>query len=124
MRFRQPKLFKNNYKNMKLDEFITQSLLDIRNGIRVANEKIAKIDGGTLGIDQTAHFQMGPYNDESGRISFDIAVIAEDTSKGDASAGIRVLGFGAGLASKLGFQKRNESVSRITFHVKPGKYTG
>ncbi|MFA6446122.1 MAG: hypothetical protein WCW14_02625 [Candidatus Paceibacterota bacterium] len=109
---------------MKLDEFITQSLLDIRNGVRKANEQIAKIDGGTLGIDQAAHFQMGPYGDESGRVSFDIAVTVEDSSKGNVGAGIKVLGLGTGIFSDLGFKKKNESVSRITFHVKPGKYTG
>jgi len=109
---------------MRLDEFIRQSLLDIRNGVRSANEEIAKIDGGTLGLDQSAHFQMGPYEDESGRVSFDIAVTVEDSSRGNMGAGIKVLGLGVGIASKLGFQKRNEHVSRITFHVKPGKYTG
>jgi hypothetical protein len=109
---------------MKLDEFIAQSLLDIRNGIRTANEKIAVIDGGVLGENQSAHFTMGPYADESGRVSFDIAVTAENSSKGGVSAGIQVLGFGTGLSSKLGFNKKDSSVTRITFHVKPGKYTG
>ena len=109
---------------MKLETFITQSLLDIRNGIRSANESIAKLDGGTLGVDQAAHFQMGPYDDESGKVTFDVAVTAEDSSEGNADAGIRVLGLGVGLASRLGFLKKNSSFSRITFHVKPGKYTG
>lgn len=109
---------------MKLDDFITQSLLDIRNGIRHANEEIARMDGGTLGVDTAAHFQMGPYADAAGNISFDIAVTVENSSSGGASAGIQVLGLGTGLAAKLGFRNRNESVSRITFHVKPGKYTG
>lgn len=109
---------------MKLDKFIMETLLDIRNGIRTANEEIAKLEGGELGKNKSAHFQMGPYSDESGRISFDIAVTVEDSSKGDVSAGIRVLGLGAGLASKLGFQSKNERISRIKFHVKPGEYTG
>jgi hypothetical protein len=109
---------------MKLDEFIRQSLLDIRNGLRKANEEIAKIEGGTLGINQSAHFIMGPFNDGSGRVSFDIAVTVEDSSDGKVGAGIKVLGLGANLFSKIGFQKRSENVSRITFYVKSDKYTG
>ncbi len=109
---------------MKLDEFIKQSLLDIRNGVRSANEEIAKIEGGTLGLDKEAHFQMGPYNGDAGKIIFDIAVTVEDSSNGSVGAGIKVLGLGTGVFSKLGFLKKNERISRITFYLKPGKYTG
>lgn len=109
---------------MELEEFITKSLLDIRNGVRAANEEIAKIEGGILGKDKTAHFQMGPYSDGSGQVTFDVAVTAESSGGGEAKAGIHVLGLGLGFASKIGFHSKNERVSRITFHVKPGYHTG
>jgi len=110
---------------MELDKFITQTLLDIRNGVRGANEEIARLEGGELGKDRSAHFVMGPYSDESGRISFDIAVTVQDSSKSDVGASIHVLSLASGsLASKLGFRSKNERISRIKFCVKPDKHTG
>lgn len=69
---------------MELEEFIRKTLIDIRNGLRGANEEIAKLEGGKLGVDKAALFQLESHGGQGGKsyINFDIAVtVSKETQK-------------------------------------------
>ncbi|MFH0863849.1 MAG: hypothetical protein V1858_02090 [Candidatus Gottesmanbacteria bacterium] len=91
---------------MKLDEFITQVLLDIDNGITKARGTTSKA------------YQVG----SNGDVSFDVAVTTTDTSSteagGEVKAGIvQVIGIGGGGKVSKENIKENIEISRIQFSV-------
>lgn len=91
---------------MKLDEFITNVLMDIDNGLKIAKEKANR----SYYISST----------DKGGVSFDIAVTtintSESTAEGKAKVGfIEVLG--AGVGGKLGKTSEHSEASRIQFFV-------
>ncbi len=83
---------------MELKEFIQKTLIDIRNGLRGANEEIAKLEGGKLGVDQAALFQLESHGGQGGKsyINFDIAVTVsrEKQKTGGGSIKVAVLNVG------------------------------
>jgi hypothetical protein len=107
---------------MELDKFISETLINIRNGLRAANEAVAESEGKTLGNDIAALFQMGPYEDDGGYIHFDIAVTVSGETTTTGGGGIRIAMVNIG-AEASGASKQ-ENVSRIKFSVKPSLYTG
>jgi hypothetical protein len=91
---------------MKLNEFITDVLKDIDNGLQEAK----KITGRKYRVDTR----------ENKGVTFDIAVTAENSSlteaEGEAKAGfIQVLG--ARVGAKLENKQENSEVSRIQFTI-------
>lgn len=52
---------------MELEEFIHKTLVDIRNGLRKANEEIARLEGGKLGVDHAALFQLESHGGQNGK---------------------------------------------------------
>ena len=109
---------------MELEEFIQRTLISIRNGLRGANEEIAKLEGGKLGMDQSALFQLESHGGQAGKsyINFDIAVtVSKETQKtGSGGMKIAVVNIG-GEVNDIGKQ---EYVSRIKFSLISGKNTG
>ncbi len=93
---------------MELEEFITQTLVAIRAGIKKANKKI--IDLKDFGVENT--YTMGNVGD---KINFDIAVTATEENGGKAGGGmqIAVLRMGADVESK----SVQSNISRIKFAV-------
>lgn len=109
---------------MELEEFIRKTLIDIRNGLRGANEEIAKLEGGKLGGDRAALFQLESHGGQGGKsyINFDIAVTVSKEKQKTGGGSINVLAVNVGgKASDTG---KEEYVSRIKFALISGKDTG
>ena len=91
---------------MKLNQFVSDVLKDINDGIEDARK-------------QTGRRYRVQTSDNKG-VSFDVAVTAEDTeshtAEGEAKAGfVQVLG--AGVSAKLESKQANSEVSRIQFTI-------
>ncbi len=107
---------------MELKEFIRQSLFEITEGIREANEAYAAVPGRT-GEKAFHLWPSGPTEQEVEKgIQFDVAVTIKEEigGKGHASVGIKVLGAGADMEG----QYAKENVSRIRFTVAIHHYIG
>lgn len=91
---------------MKLDEFITNVLTDIDNGLRVAKEK----GNRNYYVSST----------DKGGVSFDIAVTTINTN-GQTAEGKAKVGFiavlGAGVGGRLEKTSEHSEASRIQFSV-------
>lgn len=111
---------------MELSEFITETLLDIRNGIHTANIKIAEADGKTLGKDATIQYQIeSTHSREKNKgIHFDVAVVVsnEQGAKGGGKITIPVLNIGGGAEGNIA--SKEERVSRISFEVSAFNFVG
>lgn len=99
---------------MDLQMFITESLLEITNGLKQANEKIKDAYGPS---DLPAAFQLKPgTNADLGRgIQFDIAVTTSLEGKGSAGAGIKLSVVQVGVGGST--TSSSEQISRIRFTV-------
>ncbi len=99
----------------ELNDFISQSLFEITQGVREANEKFNRARGG----DQSAFELMpGPGNDQTAGIHFDVAVTTktEAGASGGAKVNIKVVEASAGGKG----QRAWENVSRLRFTVRIG----
>jgi len=107
---------------MELQEFIKNTLVSIKNGLREANEEFARQEGKTLGKDFTSLFVMEPHNREKGEgyITFDVAVTVSQESKKSGGGGLKIAV--ASLGGEVGGVKSQEHVSRIKFHIIPHQY--
>tara|TARA_B110000914_G_C15294212_1_gene368048 strand:+ start:176 stop:493 length:318 start_codon:yes stop_codon:yes gene_type:complete len=94
---------------MELKEFVTTALQDIEAGVHNANANANREISFTG-------------NKDNPTVTFDIAVTAEESIKGGAEAGIKVLSIGR-VSGEAGVVKKNASVSRITFNVDIRPYT-
>lgn len=107
---------------MDLQEFIKNTLVSIKNGIRDANVEFAKQEGKELGKDFTAVFVMEPNNKEKsqGYIIFDVAVTVsqENNAKGGAGIKIAVANLGGDVSSTTS----QANFTRIKFHIIPFGY--
>lgn len=95
---------------MELNEFITNVLFEVTSGIKNANKKVGE---GT--------FQMEAYRreNETGFISFDLAVKTNEATGKDVKGGIQVLNLGVG--GDVSNSTTHESANRIKFYIIPGK---
>lgn len=105
---------------MELKDFITMSLIQIRDGIAGANEHLKK----KLAKDEN-YYLMRPGRGSGERpsgIDFDVAISTrtEATKGGKAKAKIYIIEGGAG--AKTG--TTNEIVSRLKFHIELKNWVG
>ncbi len=109
---------------MDLQEFIKNTLVNIKNGIHDANVEFAKQEGKELGKDFTSIFVMEPNNKDKGQgyITFDVAVTVsqENNAKGGAGIKIAVANLGGDLSSTTS----QENITRIKFHIIPFQFIG
>ena len=97
---------------MELEEFIKDTLVGIRNGVRLANDNLK-----TSGEDNRI-FQLENSSIKETYVNFDVAVTAthETNKSGSGGIRIRVVDIGGGKEVKTA----QESVSRIKFAIKVG----
>ena len=104
---------------MNLEKFISETLINIKKGLRSANEELVE-DGKILGKDASATFLIG--SDGSEKISFDIAVTVSEETEKKGSGGIKVMS--VGVSGDLGKIETQQYVSRIKFNVQSSHITG
>ncbi len=92
---------------MELQQFISDTLFNIKSGLSDGNKRIAEADKRLDGL-----FVMN----QGDLIAFDIAVTVNDESSGNVGAGIRIASIGIG--SDLETKTAQGSVSRIKFSLK------
>ena len=71
---------------MKLDEFITQTLMSIARGLENANIQLKKSPPQNAGFENFSIDKVGVTNDNN-YISFDVAVYASTEVKGQVAGG-------------------------------------
>lgn len=101
---------------MELEQFIKQTLLGIRGGLKSANKVIL---GDKYGVDASP-FVLEPstYNrdkKENGFVTFDIAVTVSEETKGTGGAEIKI--YVASLGGKTEGISTERHVSKIAFSV-------
>ncbi|WP_320055769.1 trypco2 family protein [Desulfuromonas thiophila] len=107
---------------MELQEFITETLLGISNGIREANNVRLDKKPADPNASRTFFLRPGSRSENGAGIEFDVAVTTKKIGEGKAGAKLKLtvveaeLG-GSGEASK-------ESVSRIKFTINVGQWVG
>ncbi len=109
---------------MKLDDFISESIKQIIDGIEIATvhaeTKGAKISGKNLGFIGAKNgagivFYNRGTEEIVERIDFDIAVTIKEGDKSKGGIGLHVGGIGIGAQGQI--ENENSSVSRIKFSV-------
>ena len=106
---------------MELQEFITQSITQIVNGVKKAqdqNETDARVNPSDLRLgDGVTHKELYDFEHHMllTRVEFDVAVTTED-SKG-TKGGIGVFVGSVGLGTQGQSEARNSFVSRLKFSV-------
>ena len=107
---------------MNLDQFVTESLLQIINGVNAAKEKAPKslinpAPRGDTSLDNL--HQQGYTPSEDGKliqqVEFDVAVTAVVGTETKGGIGIMVAGIGLGTRGQT--DKSNTSISRLKFKV-------
>lgn len=93
---------------MKLEDFLSETLVAIATGVNKANQKLEK-----------KQYVVQTHSDHT--VEFDIAVTVSkgktEIAEGTLGADIKV--FKSGVSGKKGNLKSDESISRIRFKVKP-----
>ena len=103
---------------LKLQEFVSDTITQIINGVKASQEKIS--DSGGV-VNPTSSSLKSDYYEAGGtltrveNIEFDVAVTVSEESEGKAGAGIFVAGFGLG-AQEIN-SELSSSLSRIKFKV-------
>lgn len=106
---------------MELHEFITQSITQIINGVKTAQEQNttdARVNPSDLRLgDGVAHKELYDFEHHMllTKVEFDVAVTTEDT-KG-TKGGIGVFVGTVGLGTQGQSEARNASISRMKFSV-------
>ena len=107
---------------MELQEFITETLLEISNGIREANNIRLGEKATDPNASQTFFLRPGSKADNGAGIEFDVAVTTKKAGEGKAGAKLKLSVVEAELGGAGGASK--ESVSRIKFTVNVGQWVG
>ena len=106
---------------MELDKFISETLSDIRKGIKDANAE-AKGDNPKPDAPNYFFLRPGSQQERGAGIEFDVAVTTKAEGKGSAGAKVRLAVVEADLGGGGGAMK--ESASRIKFTVTIGSWIG
>ena len=88
---------------MQLDQFITNTLTDVVNGVRKANETFK----------ETSKFELRTGEE----IAFDIAITVSEESSSKKGGGISV--YSIKLGGEKGSSDSNQNITRIKFKIKP-----
>lgn len=102
---------------MKLDEFITQTLISVTKGLLNANSQLKAMKPENIGYDNFFVSKLGTTADNN-YILFDVAVYSSKEIKGDVSGHgeILVASLDVEVEGKYDFAK----TSRVSFKVKCG----
>ena len=106
---------------MELDKFISETLSDIRRGIRDANTE-AKGENPKPDAPNYFFLRPGSKQEQGAGIEFDVAVTTKAEGKGSAGAKVRLAVVEADLGGGGGAKK--ESASRIKFTITIGNWIG
>lgn len=102
---------------MELDEFVKNTLLSVRNGIRNANKELLDLK---LIENVGDGFALDNHDGKvEGFISFDVAVTVSGKKLKEGGGGIRIAAIS--LGGKISKDTMHEHVSRIKFHIMPRK---
>jgi len=100
---------------MNLKEFITQTLTEIAEGIRDANEPVQQAGGRAVPAVDFVAFDDDRPQSPIQLVDFDVAVTAQEESATKVGGGLLIAGIG--LGGKTETQAQASSVSRIRFRV-------
>ena len=109
---------------MELDAFIKETLVQISNGIKEANEHLAPSRKKEDGTELPKLFLLSPgKKQEMGSgVHFDVAVTTQTIDEGQGGAKVRLAVFEADLGGKL--KSSEQAVSRIHFSVNVDQWHG
>ena len=104
---------------MNLQEFIEETLVEITQGIRAANEKLNTNDSSLY-----AQYVLKDSKDDSSNslINFDVAITTKREGKGEAKSKFKLFVAGADLSASGSIA--NEKVSRVKFSVSTNQTVG
>jgi len=101
---------------VELQDFITETLVEVANGIGGANNKLNGAKGHTPNASPTFMLRPGTKSELGSGIEFDVAVTTKKSGNGKAGAKFRLAVVEAELGGGGGISK--ETVSRIKFSSK------
>ncbi len=107
---------------MELQEFITETLLEISNGIHDANNRRLGDKVSDQNASRTFFLRPGSKSENGTGIEFDVAVTTKKSGEGKAGAKLKLSVVEAELGGGGGASK--ESVSRIKFTINVGQWVG
>jgi len=105
---------------MELKEFVSQSLLQIFEGVKQAQSQTSNT-GGTIAANAVSSRPQHPsvigwhHNSPLIAIDFDVSVTTQDIAKDKAGLGIFVAAFAIG--GQIGSESLNNQLSRLRFSV-------
>ena len=99
---------------MNLDEFISESLMQILQGIRTAQQNTNEMGPG-IGIINPKWGTAPDHATYISEVGFDIAISAVDQQTGGGKAGLKVLSVEVGGARETSTER--SSVSRVSFRL-------
>ena len=109
---------------MELDSFIKEALIQISNGVKMANSEIDKEreakDGGEL--PKVFLLRPGSKQERGAGVAFDIAVTTRTDDIGKGGAKVRLAVVEADIGGKVA--SSHENISRIQFTVMIGQWHG
>jgi hypothetical protein len=106
---------------VELDAFVTETLLEIANGLAAANNAI-RDEKAKPDLPMTFSLRPGSQNERGAGIDFDVAVTTKLEGKGRASGKLKLAVVEAELGG--GGSSSKEHVSRIKFTVCVGQWVG
>jgi len=107
---------------MELQEFVTETLLEISNGVHEANNIRLGEKAKDPNASRTFFLRPGSKSENGAGIEFDVAVTTKKAGEGKAGAKLKLSVVEAELGGGGGASK--ESVSRIRFTVNVGQWVG
>ena len=99
---------------MKLSEFVSDTLVEIMEGVVAAQEQWTA--GGKKGHINPVWGGYAEGHKNIQNVTFDVAVTVSESSKGEAKAGIKVLAVGE-LGGTKALEQQSSNVSRISFII-------
>lgn len=93
---------------MKLSEFVSETILEIEDGLAVAEED----NGHSYSITDSSKIGHSP----GGSIDFDVAMTTIKTEGGGAKAGLSVVGIDL-LGANISTKSESSAISRVKFSI-------
>lgn len=109
-------------EHMELQEFITDTLLEISNGLRQANNISLGEKATDPNASRTFFLRPGTNTENGAGIEFDVAVTTTKSGEGKTGATLKLSVVEAELGGSGGISK--ECISRINFTINVGQWVG